>query len=39
MKAAMSKDKERKPVIIEAHVDPFEPIVPPKARPEFIQKI
>jgi pyruvate dehydrogenase (quinone) len=38
MRAAM-KDKERKPVIIEAYVDPFEPIVPPKAKPEFIQKI
>jgi pyruvate dehydrogenase (quinone) len=39
MQSAMSKDKERKPVIIEAYVDPFEPMVPPKAKPEFIQKI
>jgi pyruvate dehydrogenase (quinone) len=39
MQAAMIKDKERKPVIIEAYIDPFEPIVPPKAKPEFIQKI
>ena len=35
----MSKDKERRPVIIEAYADPFEPIVPPKAQPEFIKKI
>jgi pyruvate dehydrogenase (quinone)/pyruvate oxidase len=39
MQAAMSKDKERKPVIIEAYVDPFEPLIPPKSKPEFIQKI
>jgi len=39
MQAAMKNDKERKPVIIEAYVDPFEPIVPPKAQPQFIQKI
>jgi hypothetical protein len=29
----------KKPVIIEAYVDPFEPMVPPKAKSEFIQKI
>lgn len=39
MQAAMKNDKERKPVIIEAYIDPFEPIVPPKAQPQFIQKI
>jgi pyruvate dehydrogenase (quinone) len=39
MRAAMSKDKDRKPVLVEAYVDPFEPIVPPKSKPEFIQKI
>jgi pyruvate dehydrogenase (quinone) len=32
--------KERsKPTIIEAHIDPFEPLMPPKAEPEFIHKI
>ena len=39
MRAAMHKDIERKPVIIEAYVDPFEPMVPPKAKSEYIQKI
>src|SRR5436309_11214369 len=32
MKIAM---KERKPTIVEAYVDPFEPPVPPKTDPEF----
>ena len=32
--------KERnKPNIVEAHIDPFEPIMPPKAEPDFIHKI
>lgn len=32
--------KERsKPIIIEAHIDPFEPLMPPKAEPDFIHKI
>src|SRR5689334_20119532 len=39
MKMAMHKDTEKKPVIIEAYVDPLEPMVPPKAKSEFIQKI
>jgi pyruvate dehydrogenase (quinone) len=39
MMAAMHKDTERKPVIIEAYVDPLEPMVPPKAKSEYIQKI
>ena len=39
MRAAMHKVIERKPVIIEAYVDPFEPMVPPKAKSEYIQKI
>jgi pyruvate dehydrogenase (quinone)/pyruvate oxidase len=39
MKAAMHTDTERKPVIVEAYVDPFEPMVPPKAKSEYIQKI
>jgi pyruvate dehydrogenase (quinone) len=38
IQGAMIKDKE-KPVIIEAYIDPFEPIVPPKVKPEFIRKI
>ena len=32
-------DKEKKPVLVEAYVDPFEPILPPKAKPEFIKKM
>jgi pyruvate dehydrogenase (quinone) len=39
MRAAMHKDTERKPAIIEAYVDPLEPLVPPKAKSEYIQKI
>jgi pyruvate dehydrogenase (quinone) len=39
MRAAMHKGTERKPSIIEAYVDPLEPLVPPKAKSEFIQKI
>ncbi|HEY6884320.1 MAG TPA: thiamine pyrophosphate-dependent enzyme [Nitrososphaeraceae archaeon] len=32
--------KERnKPTIVEAHIDPFEPLMPPKAEPDFIHKI
>jgi pyruvate dehydrogenase (quinone) len=38
MRAAMH-DKEKKPSLIEAYVDPFEPIMPPKAKPEFLEKM
>jgi pyruvate dehydrogenase (quinone)/pyruvate oxidase len=38
LRAAMH-DKEKKPVLVEAYVDPFEPILPPKAKPEFIKKM
>ena len=31
--------KEKKPTLIEAYVDPFEPIMPPKAKPEFLEKM
>jgi len=36
MKIAM---KERKPTIVEAYVDPFEPPVPPKTDPEFTRNM
>jgi pyruvate dehydrogenase (quinone) len=36
MKLAM---KERKPTIIEAYVDPFEPPMPPKTDPEFVRNM
>ncbi|MGA7043998.1 MAG: thiamine pyrophosphate-dependent enzyme [Nitrososphaeraceae archaeon] len=36
MKIAM---KERKPTIVEAYVDPFEPPVPPKTDPEFARNM
>lgn len=32
-------DKEKKPSLIEAYVDPFEPIMPPKAKAEFLEKM
>jgi pyruvate dehydrogenase (quinone) len=38
MRAAMH-DKEKKPSLIEAYVDPFEPIMPPKATSEFLEKM
>jgi pyruvate dehydrogenase (quinone) len=38
MRTAMH-DKEKKPTLIEAYVDPFEPIMPPKAKPEFLEKM
>ncbi|MGC1928616.1 MAG: hypothetical protein WA667_06545 [Candidatus Nitrosopolaris sp.] len=38
MRTAMH-DKETKPTLIGAYVDPFEPIMPPKAKPEFLQKM
>lgn len=28
-----------KPTIVEVHIDPFEPLMPPKAEPDFIRKI
>ena len=31
--------KERKPTIIEAHVDPFEPPMPPKVEMEFVKEV
>ena len=37
MRTAMH-DKEKKPTLIEAYVDPFEPIMPPKAKPNFSKK-
>jgi pyruvate dehydrogenase (quinone) len=39
MNTVMSKDKEKKPIVIEAYIDPFEPMLPQKAKPEFFQKI
>jgi pyruvate dehydrogenase (quinone)/pyruvate oxidase len=36
MKIAM---KERKPTIVEAYVDPFEPPIPPKTDPEFARNM
>ena len=39
MKAAMSDNTTRKPTIIEAYVDPFEPPMPPKIEPEFMQNM
>lgn len=39
MKKAMSDNTTRKPTIIEAHVDPFEPPMPPKIEPEFVQNM
>ena len=39
MKTAMHA-KEKKPTLIEAYVDPFEPIMPPKAKPNsFFLKV
>jgi hypothetical protein len=38
MRTAMH-DKEKNPTVIEAYVDPFEPIMPPKAKPEFLEKM
>jgi hypothetical protein len=35
MRTAMH-DKEKKPPLIEAYVDPFEPIMPPKAKPVLL---
>jgi pyruvate dehydrogenase (quinone)/pyruvate oxidase len=31
--------KEKKPTIIEAYVDPFDPPMPPKVEPEFVKNI
>jgi pyruvate dehydrogenase (quinone) len=31
--------KERKPTIVEAYVDPFEPPMPPKTDPEFARNM
>jgi pyruvate dehydrogenase (quinone) len=31
--------KERKPTIIEAYVDPFEPPMPPKVEMEFVKEV
>jgi pyruvate dehydrogenase (quinone) len=39
MKKAMSDKTTRKPTIIEAYVDPFEPPMPPKIEPEFVQNM
>ena len=40
MEQAMKMDKDRrKPVIIEASVDPFEPPMPPKVEMEFVTKL
>jgi pyruvate dehydrogenase (quinone) len=39
MKKAMSDNATRKPTIIEAYVDPFEPPMPPKIEPEFVQNM
>src|ERR687890_436461 len=39
MKKAMSDNTIRKPTIIEAYVDPFEPPMPPKIEPEFVQNM
>jgi pyruvate dehydrogenase (quinone) len=35
----MSDNTTRKPTIIEAYVDPFEPPTPPKIEPEFVQNM
>jgi pyruvate dehydrogenase (quinone) len=37
IKQAMNE--RSKPTIVEAHIDPFEPLMPPKAEPDFIRKI
>jgi pyruvate dehydrogenase (quinone) len=39
MEKAMSDNTTRKPTIIEAYVDPFEPPMPPKIEPEFMQNM
>jgi pyruvate dehydrogenase (quinone) len=39
MKRAMSDKTPRKPTIIEAYIDPFEPPMPPKIEPEFVQNM
>jgi pyruvate dehydrogenase (quinone) len=39
MKKAMSDKTTGKPTIIEAYVDPFEPPMPPKIEPEFVQNM
>jgi pyruvate dehydrogenase (quinone)/pyruvate oxidase len=39
MKKAMSENTTRKPTIVEAYVDPFEPPMPPKIEPEFVQNM
>ena len=39
MKKAMSDKTTRKPTIIEAYVDPFEPPMPPKIEPEFVKNM
>ncbi|MFL6366512.1 MAG: thiamine pyrophosphate-dependent enzyme [Nitrososphaeraceae archaeon] len=39
MKKAMSDNTSRKPIVVEAHVDPFEPPMPPKIEPEFMQNM
>ncbi len=39
MERAMSDKTTRKPTIIEAYVDPFEPPMPPKIEPEFMQNM
>ena len=39
MKKATSDNTTRKPTIIEAYVDPFEPPMPPKIEPEFVQNM
>jgi pyruvate dehydrogenase (quinone)/pyruvate oxidase len=39
MKKAMSENTTRKPTVIEAYVDPFEPPMPPKIEPEFVQNM
>lgn len=39
MKKAMSDKTTKKPTVIEAYVDPFEPPTPPKIEPEFVQNM
>ncbi len=39
MKKVMSDNTTRKPTIIEAYIDPFEPPTPPKIEPEFVQNM
>ena len=39
MKKAMSDNSTKKPTVIEAYVDPFEPPMPPKIEPEFVQNM